>query len=371
MSNLGNLEITQYNTFKNSYLREVDVDKFMKQLAKKINKYNIDIKHDLGASIHYEADVYKEEDDLYEIFFARDKDVGGYYSYYINTKGYPHLKEQLDEFCDITKIHDIEENAYDSIEENGKGTTEENKAYLNYLDAVKKDVALSNLKFISPLITSSAVFAITAFLISQGVGDYALVSTLGTISGLVATIPTGILALNEYFDNGRTPKENIKLGKLLKKKMAKIKQKIYGSGKANLKTDTAVHNNVTKEELYRDNIINYMNSIMNAANKLDGKNKKEKLLALREILDEYTSKSQELNNGKGLTLKNGNRDVMIQTIDKLTSLEMEIADLLNQKKNNEKYSFDSEKFMEELNKNIESVKEKEMVMTSSGRVSRK
>ena len=283
------------------------------------------------------------------------------------------MRKQLDVFCDITKIHDSEENAYDSIEINGKGTTEENKAYYNYLDAVKKDVTLSNIKFLSPFITSSVIFAITAFLLSQGVGNYDLVSSIGAILGGVATIPAAIVALNEYLDNDRTPKENIELGKLLKKKMTRIKQKIYGNGKVDLRTDTVVHNSVTKEELYRDGIINYMNNIMNAANKLDDKNKKEKLIELKRILDEYTSKSQELNNenSKELTLNGGNREVMMKTIDKLTALEMGIADLLNRKKDNEKFLFDNEKFMKELDKNIDSIENQEMVMTSSGRVSRR
>ena len=352
------IDITQYDMVRCGSLREMSVDKFIKYLGKKINKYDIEIHSNFHADISYGSGVYKEEENIYRIHLgSRD--------YRIDTEKYPFLIPKLDEFCRVTTAHRYEKDCCRKIEDDGKGTTEENKAYLNYLKVAKKDAMLSNIRFLSPLAVVPSVIVIAYFLITHGASDTLAVSEI--FLGTLATIVSLVVSIDEFIENGRSLIENIRMVRLIKRKMSRIKKKIRGSRKVSFKNNAVVSNRVTKEELYRDSIINYMNSIMNSANKLDDKNKKEKLLALREILDEYTSKSRELNNtdSKELTLNGGNRDVMKRTIDKLTILEMEIADLLNQK-----LFSDNEKFMEELNKNIDSIENHE-VMTSSGKVLRR
>ena len=108
----------------------------------------------------------------------------------------------------------------------------------------------------------------------------------------------------------------------------------------------------------KDAIINYMNAIMIGANKLNKSTRIVKLNELRSILDEYLERMKEFNNNKenGLTLENDEYVIVHEIIDKLTTLEMEIAELIKRDNENKKVTDDGEVLMSQINKYIESAK---------------
>ncbi len=357
------LKITPHNTIKGLKLGEVSIDNFIKIIKKRINKN--DNYYDYGSNLKvlYEVNVFKKKDDCYMITFLNEEN--NEYSYYdINTEKYLYLSETLDRFSKITKKHEYEKECYKKIEENGYGTTKENKAYLNCLKNMKKNIIISNIKMLSPLV----LVAILANILCFAYLGTTLIRTIAGLAGLIA-IYCSITACSNEIEKGRSIIENIKVGTLLQNKIKKLEKKLSktrendGDNTVTIKTD--------KEALYRDNIINYMNSILNAADKLENNDRKEKLIKLREILDEYTEKCMEVSNSNsnGLTLNGGKRQIMMNTIEKLTTLEMEIADALKRDSKNVSMFSESEQLMQELNGRLEDIdnENKRVVVSSKGR----
>ena len=121
--------------------------------------------------------------------------------------------------------------------------------------------------------------------------------------------------------------------------------------------------------MYRDGVINYMNSIMTAANGLNSDDRKRVLYDLKEILDEYTTKCCDANNddGLGLSLDGGKRQVVKETVEKLAVLQMELADLIKRDNKNKTLLMENEKFRQAIDKSIESNEEGKKLTLARGK----
>ena len=161
--------------------------------------------------------------------------------------------------------------------------------------------------------------------------------------------------------------KSLGLARTIRRKIRNLKKKL---SKVNTVANDETAISINRDALYRDSIIAYMNSIMKAANKLKPEDRKSKLLELRSILNEYIFRSQELNddNEKGLTLSGGRRQIITDILDRLTTLEMEVADMLNRDSKNNSLFAENEKFMKELDDSIGKIEKNNEVMTSNGKV---
>ena len=99
---------------------------------------------------------------------------------------------------------------------------------------------------------------------------------------------------------------------------------------------------------------------------LNDEDKRKKLLELKDILDEYAIKEQNIaaDMSENLTLE-GNIDMEI--IKKLATLEMEVNDILNKDSKKKLLLSEKEKLTMELEKNIESTGDNKKVARAGGR----
>ena len=353
------LDITVFDTIKGRYYKETKMINFIKQIDKNINKYSKFGKYDdIDMSICYNACVYETDKNVYivRLICNYDKEKYTYDEYSIDTNNFPQYSKIFKNYAEITRKNDFEKECYKKIENNNIGTTEENINYFKYLKKIKKCVNINNLnKILSLLAVPASFLALYATLrfnnpLVAGIFAFEGVRSIAKLpSILIGNYSSDAGAYNTYtaslLDSFRT-------NRLLSRKIKSILKKI---GKKNeIINDNAKE--VSKEDIYKDAVINYMNSIMTAANKLNSDDKKEVLYELRGILDEYTTKCQEINNDDGLSLSlnNSKSHIAKEAIDKLTSLQMKLADLIKKNNKNKTLLAENEKFRQAINESIES-----------------
>ena len=345
--------ITPFNTIKGTRFNEISIDKFISLIKEGIDKHCEYIYNDeLDVAPIYKTNVYKIEDNNYQVSFI--KSYGRYceYDYYaINTENYQYLEEQLEAFSNITKRHEYERECFEKIENNEQATTEENMAYLNYVKDVREYTTSYILKmlliiFATPVSMFATVFAILfspSILLDFALGGLAMFSFCKFMTCIF---------------EGKYSKlfERIKMRRLLKKKYLQVERKFAKSSIKKLDNQVSYND---KNAIYKDHIINYMKSIMSAANKLEDTDRKNILLELKSILDEYTNKCQKLNDidNRTLTLDGGKKQIIMDTLGKLTTLDMRVADLINRDSKNKVILSDNEKFMKEIDDNLNSINE--------------
>ena len=358
------LKITHFNTIKGVDFGEISINKFIKKIQKGINKfckYYYDDEYEF--SIIYKVNVYKQDENYYQINFLKSN-YGDYDSYYINTDGYPNLTKQFDKFCDISSEHHFEKGCYNKLENNNQGTIKENIGYINYLKKAKNYCTTILIKRI--LLLLSIPLEAISYIKFCDLKFYLLAVTM--VVGFGGSIYAIYKLLVEIYEIETDSSIRIfKIFRLLKAKIKQLERKIS-------KSNILISNNykdvvITEEDLYKDNVISYMNSIMNAANKLNKEDRKMTLLELNKILDEYTSKCKNINNGdnKGLTFAGDKRQVMMATIDKLTTLQMNIADIMNHDKQNESLLTDNEKLKIKLQSSLNEIDDEETAIKSNGK----
>ena len=357
------LKVTQFNTIKGDYFTELSADKFIKRISKNINKhceYYYD--DELQPNAYYKSYVYEtEKDNVYEVSFLDEYGVyKSYDKYQIDLSNHPSLKECFDKFSEISYMHSYEKECYKKVENNEPTTTEENAAFLNYVSGARKHCNNYILKMLALML--GVPLSIIALIICFAFIQLFLAEIFSFALLFLSTYKFCFCIIDGKYSNflGR-----IKTSRLLKKKMKQIKSKL------NMKKieNTELVITTDKNAVYRDNIINYMNNIRNSANMLNNGDRINILNELKDILDEYTDKCQKINSEeqRGLTLNNGKKQVMMDTINKLTALDMKLADMLNRESKNSSMIAENEKFMAELNEDINGLNDV-AVMTSGGKV---
>ena len=361
MDDLVTLEIKEENVIKRSDRnREMSFNGLFDMIDKRFNKsmYYYDEIKEIGK-IQYGIEVVRQEDKKTYLLLGYPQ--YDYISFIINTEGYPELKNELEKYRKITLERFAKEQSYYLIQEKKHPNYRD---YFNSIDYMKK---LRNkcLKRILIMLSSFLFSALIFYLISIlpiSPGSIILGIMLGLAIGPPCLVLSSIIVDKQYLNTFKsifTLQHNIRKAK---RKLSKMKSN-------DIFSEDEIETREENNNVYKDNIMNYMNLIMKSANKLNKEDRKQKLLELKSILEEYTSKLQEINNSdsKELTFDN-NRKLMMKTVEKLTTLEMEISDLLKRDNKNEKVFYEKEKLMKELERNINSIESKEeQVSVSKGR----
>ena len=278
--------------------------------------------------------------------------------YGIHTEGHPYLKETLEKCSKITRENELESNNYRKVENNSACTMEENMYALNYLNKMKKCTNKDIFIFFGLL---SVPLFVGLFLYFN---NKSIASIFAGVFSSICSLSVGMTSL---IGAGTINMKSLGLARTIRRKIRNLKKKL---SRVNTVANDETAISINRDALYRDSIIAYMNSIMKAANKLKPEDRKSKLLELRSILNEYIFRSQELNddNEKGLTLSGGRRQIITDILDRLTTLEMEVADMLNRDSKNNSLFAENEKFMKELDDSIGKIEKNNEVMTSNGKV---
>lgn len=345
--NDGNiLVVTQFNTIKGQNFGEINIDKFLKKISHNINQYKIYDNKEMNINIYYKAKVYKVDDNKYEIYFMDNLSElfsnACYTMYSINTQGHKYLQEKLDILSNITSKHDFERKSYTKIEGNNVGTTNENIAYLKYLKRAKKYFASSIYKRVALLLSLPIPF-LGSFLSTNVILAVSLtvVAAASFVANIIVPVESNI--------NGRKLFKFIRLNNLLRSKIKQITKKLNNS---NVKIDyneTKVTTN--KNDLYKDGMLSYIYSIERAIPKIKDKTlQKKQYLLLQSITNEYLDRMKEYNNSDnlGLTLDNTKQNILMDTIKKLQSIEMEIADIINHNSKNDLLTTEGDKLLKEI-----------------------
>jgi len=349
-----NMNITEYGTVKwntheevyydiyggslsNTKKHEISINKFLRKLSYRVNKGGPYLDDDNNATLEYDAFVYQSGEDRYCIKFNYNKHYENYELCIKDSKEYyPLLKEKLDELAEFTKQHDKQAEIVKNGECGKNLNVADTKIYLKYLhDLVKR------LNIYKALVLIGAILGIFGMPFSCWlIGTYkALISVIPLILSLVSII-TLILILIEDNSILSLP---FRMAKIMKLKIKRITKLLAKKKEVSLKVNNELKKEEVKQDVYKNSIINYMSTIMDGANKLSKSERRQKLLELRDILDEYTNKCQELcNSSTKLTLTDSERNIAIQTLDKLTTLEMEIAEMIRRDTESSKITLESD-----------------------------
>lgn len=331
-------------------INEITLQKFLNKINKKLktNKSETMLCYIENYKFKYDAQVQKENnnsEDIYDITidgkeFCLDISNAGTY--------YPILKKKLEEYCEITNINNkIEKNA--NMAENSNlsdiASKEEILMCLDYLKKKKRNLKKEKIKFILSCIVVVLGPASSILFLNSGVMLYLITSLVSFISLLKIA--------NMITDN--VIKSLFSISKMTNYKIKALEKKLQQMIDTNIKINSYSELNTKKTDIYKDNIIKYMKNIMISANKLKGLERKHILMELSEILDDYTIKTKNINekSSNNLSLIDNERAIATSTIDKLVSLEMEVAELLKRDKRNENISQQSIHLKEEIDKNID------------------
>ena len=346
---MNELHITKYNTINGDNFEEIDINKFINILSS--NNYEVVVDKYLDFEIKYKTEVYKEKNG-YIIIYNNNK-------YHINADNHPYLTKKLEGLSAITQKNINEKNNYNNLKDDKINNYHEYIGGLNYLEKVNHNAKrVANLSFVKLILSIIGVLPVILFLI--GLICYLYSTALSFMISLIVSVAIGSISLGNLSENGVKYIKNIynygKIRRLTKNKIKQLKRELSRNRNMNTESYTS---NTDNNDKYEDSVINYMNTIMNAVNKLGNEDRISKLLALRTILDEYTKECQRLNNNdnRGLTLNGGKRQIMMDTIEKLANLEMEIADIINRDTKNKILLSDNERLMQELENNLRNIYE--------------
>lgn len=339
---------------------EMYCNKFVDMLKKDINKYYYSCDDHLITNIEYKVEVSKINENQYKIVY--NYSFNGDYN--ICTEGSPSIARELDKLCDITKKHKLEEESYSIIKKNNNGTTKNYLACLEYLKKVRKGSINRILSLLSLLPISA--FQLQLFYYLEPIMKTHGMSVIPIIMMLSAGAP-----LVWFFTDltvNRSILKNIKINKLFKKEIKEIEKKL-SSG--NIEKISYCVTNSDNNDKYKDAIIGYINSIKNAAvYRLDDSDKEKILVELMDVLTEYTKKCKKINvdnqiineeQKNVLTLDSGKDKIVWDTLNKLTEIEMKVANMINKKEENKNILDESQQLMEQLNRNLEEIENKKIV----------
>ena len=134
------------------------------------------------------------------------------------------------------------------------------------------------------------------------------------------------------------------------------------------------------EKKYKNDMYNYMNTIMAATDKLNPDDKAQILNELKEIYEEYKLKCKEMYNEEYrakydelpdndivLKLDAGERPILRETLDKLADLNFKLSEMLKRDNNIKKLFAEDDEFMEQLDGNIKKAEESKKLTLSRGK----
>ena len=387
-------KVTKYGTIDGDGFEETSINKLLKYMKKRINRFDAIIRDNMNFNEFYCGGVYKEDGgyELTDKLKRRDpsdfldlthyKMSGKYDGYHLKLKpgSQPYLESQLDKLAAITASHEDLKKKYYKWEESEVSTTQEKNAALKYLKLVnnvaKKELYLEILKLLSIITTLPIGIFLFAIATPLDSAFFWLFSSAVLAFGIMSPI----LALGRAFAEGEFMISNkiinyIKFTNLTGKKIRQLERKI-GKSKNMIQTKAKIVSTkeddyipaVDKVSLYGDGIIADMHKIKEAAKGLDEDDKTRIFLQLSAILDEYMEECKKLNEKSSVGAKDNaskeeilkqmfennatSREQILQKmVNKLLPIENEVGRLL-EKKNNVP---DSVKFRAELDKELSSL----------------
>lgn len=340
------VQITEYGTARisDNYnpVIEKPIKSFLKELEYDVNKKTECIDNNQNYVVKYNAYVYDLGDDEYKI------DTNDYIhklSIRDTKEYYPVLKAKLDELAKISKKQLEDVKVISNIERDHLSSNNYNvndmKIYLNYLKSFNKKSIITKVGFSSSILFAILNFGYTIF---QAVHDTLGISFMLFFISIISTICWG---------TSSSFAKTFLIGKTISLKIKKVKKILAMKNKINIKVNKDVNKDTTNTNIYRTSIINYMNSIMEGTNKLNSSERRQKLFELRNILDEYLNRCNDLHHDSTkLTLNENERTLMIETLDKLTSLEMEIASIIRHDNENKQVLVDGNDLINKIDENL-------------------
>ena len=344
-------------------IEETNLEVFLNDFEREIKHFYLNNEeNEKGNYVNRNYGISKKGDNRYNIVYNgslyefTNKDDSIYYSM---------LKARLDSLCDI----DNEKNKIERVVSNFEhGNVSRNKddisIYLNYLLNQKKDLSTSKIARIMMIIFG----IISAPLFVGGIFFSVITnSLLLAIIGILASLGISIVSFSCLIYIPKAIKELIGIKKDMSVndfKIEKIKKISSDVELLNKKIDSKINESSITGNIYKDNLINYMNSIMQASSTMNAHERKSVLLELRNILDDYTGKVKESknNNSKELTLDGDiERKILIETLDKLSSLEMVIADIKKRQSENAQITSESDMLRKQINSSIKAASEEDNV----------
>lgn len=362
---MENLAVTDYGTIKGEDdFKEIKIDKFLKQIEKGVKtQYTYSTENDSSFTVN-KATITMKDQDNYCITIIKKNYDDKYYcdEYCLNitdcVKFYPLLKSKLDELKELSDENLFIVKTINEFETSGNLDSTNNynnlKIYLEYLAKIRKKCRRKKILYILRALFGSffPISTILAFTNQSSLwAGISLITIAPLLSTILAELGNSILNLD---------KSIFRTSKLTNLKIKEVAKRLNKVTDINLKIATEKQETIVKRDIYKDTIINYMNNIMEGANKLNTRDRREKLIELKSILEEYTSKSQNLkNNSSGLTLENSERAIVTEIIDKLTTLEMEIAELIKRDQANQKITSESDLLMKHIDEYLKVIEQDE------------
>ena len=339
------LNVTQFETVKGKNFKERSISKFLKMLCKRVNQSYTKTDINMNISLLYRAKIYKFENNIYEIDLFSDylrNITTRYDKYYIDCTKRPELGKKLTKLAEITRKHDYEKECYDKLEKDDFGTTNENKAFLNYLRRAKAVFDKLVVKRIA-LILGLPIHVVLAFLCYK----YGL---------KVECVTAGVLSFVYLFGNvmkmadadieGTSLWKNVHLRSLLRKRIKYLEEKLNYTKKNNGEESIKVED---IKDRYKDGVFNYVHCIRQAIPKLEKSQQQAYYNQLLDIVIDYSAKMKKYNDGDiGLTLNNNEHMIKEDAVKKLCTLQMEIADLIEHRSTNEQLLSESADLQREL-----------------------
>ena len=360
------IEVTDYGTVKWSEgdgkwhreCHEMPIKEFLKKLKKKCNDSTLYLDDDNNITNLSSTDVYSEGDD-YTIIEGPSLLRKEYHLSIKDTKEYyPTLKKNLEGLAKKTEKRNLEMDKIDRYQDNDNPSISDTVVYYNSLKKIQRRLNFEKaLTILLPILSSLGIISSLSGAFSSSVltGTCFSLSFTTMLSCLMILLDYGIKDIAKPF----------KLSKIIKLKIKEVKRLLKRKQKVMPNIKTEMDEPLIKRDLYKNSVINYMYTIMESANKLDNENRHQKLITLRGILDEYMDKCRASNTGGvGLTLSDTDRAIAVQTLDKLTTLDMEIADLIKKNNENSKVLSESDDLRKRIDEYLEVVNANEQDISS-------
>ena len=338
------LEVTNYGTIKgNSKFKEIGIDAFINELEHNVDTYSYRLDDESRTyEVEYYAYVIDKGDNNYQIISFDDDNL---LKLDEKSKHYPFLKKNLDKLAKLTQKNLEKQNSINDLEKNIRVENHDNQkdiqTYLNFIKKRKKFHLIRSIVNASIIgSVNLSFFKLYSLLFSWFLSFGGKIFSL-FICFLIACLVNSVLDWFNLYDN---LSKSIQMNKLLKLKVKSFGERLDILRRANIKVkNQTVINNKSESDYYKETIIGYIGNLSKAIEKLDKKESHGIYLELRNILDEYETKMIEYNSNKekGLTLDYYKMNIMKKTIDRLATLEVQIAEIKKRDNINQQIKNDS------------------------------
>ena len=367
------LKITELGTIKGKNFTEVSIDKFLNTIEKGVKEYSLSFDKGSNPTIVYDVAVYKSNEEDYTLYYKNIHYTnGGLVPYKLKCDNEPYLNSKLTHLSAITAKNDYEVACYNKITSGSKSNEKEKVAYMNYLTKMNKYCSLKTTLPISIFTGSLLVFASTVnfwlTLSSWSIEMINWVFPITMISSIVATLASFRIFPSKLFWHSFKAKKMIKRNmKLVKKKLGNVNIKDFKYEKEK------VEDNIKNEnDIYRDKVIDKMNDIYNLTSSLSEDDCKKVLYELKKMQLDYATDCQEVAKNKkhGLTLEDAKRKLIMDTLSKMTDLEMTIFEMKKNSSSPENKTLlsDSDKLMKKIDQQLKEMDNEQVMMTSDGKM---